>query len=187
MTNLIDKIFDQIQEFLNLDPRNFEKSEKLSKEIIQNAERLEKTIGEKDTKKKLLKILPSLKTYSSKLSKDIVNSKETSLETEWTQLALKDLFRLKDEIMALQEVLQDNESRIRSNLDKERYGFDSQNLVRRLKTDSSIDESTRSKLSKLFEEMTEEEMREEIEKNEERLSRISKWFLIRKEIKNASR
>lgn len=186
MSELFDKIFDQIQEFLELDSENLKRAEELSKKIIRNSEEVGKSIGDRDRKEDFLKILSGLKNYSSKLSEDITNSKETSLKSEWGRLASQDMFRLKDEIMALQEFLQANETEIRRNLEKERYGFDARDLFRRLKTDSSIDKVIRSKISNLLDKLSEEEIRERIERNKDRLSRISNWFLMRKEVQNAS-
>ncbi len=186
MTDLVGKIFEQVKEFLELSPSNFEKNEELIKKIIRNTENIEKIIGEKSIKKKFLKILPVLKNYSSKFSRDLTNLEETSLEKEWSQLALQDLFRLREEVIALQELLQANKKKIRGDLERKKYGFDTESLLHQLESDDSIDKNTRSKISKLLDEMSEEEIAENIEKNEERLSRISNWFLVKKEVENVS-
>lgn len=191
MTDLINEISHKIEEFLQLQPGDIKKGNRLGKEICEGSEELEELVLEEKSRERYMKILSGLKTYSSKLSKDVTNSKKGLLRGDWKQFAEQDLSRFKDEVLAFQEFLASHKTTLRKRLIEGKYGLDFRDLARRLMRESSVDEVTRSQFSKLVERMDDGEIRAKVEEFKDRLNRISNWLLaldeMKTEVKNAER
>lgn len=185
MSSLLDETFYRITRFLELGPGEVKKGNKFGKELVESCEEIENLILDKEMKSNLRSILSKLNSYSSRLSRDVSNLEEGSLPRDWKRFAKQDFSRLKDEVLALEEFLLAHEMEIRKRLYEVKYGMNVKELFLRLTREEAIDEIVRSRLSKLVEDMEEEELREKFEENEERLRRISKWLFMLKEVKNA--
>lgn len=182
--NPVDEILEKIEKFLELEPGEIEEGRKLGKEICENSAELKGLILKKESKKDYMKIVSQIKTRSTKLAADTLNSKKGPLNSDWKQLAKQDQSKLKDEILRLQEFLSVRENLLRKRANEKLHGIDIRNLARRLRREKSIDQVLRSQLTKLIENMDEEDLQKKVKECRERLNRISKWLLFLKEVKN---
>ncbi|KXB07326.1 hypothetical protein AKJ52_00530 [candidate division MSBL1 archaeon SCGC-AAA382C18] len=179
---MIDKILQKIDKFLNLDPSEVDKGKDLGKEITIHMRDVEKLISDDKRSDTYRKIISKIKNHSSKLSSDASTSKESSLSSDWKQLARQDLSKLKDEVLALQELITKHELFLRKRWNEKNYGLDIRDLVKRIKKEDSIDKVTQSKLANALEDMDDGEIGEITEKYRDRLSRISRWLVVLKEV-----
>lgn len=184
MKNPLDEISQRLEEASNLDPGEVERGRELGKEILEISEMIEGLMVEEDELEKFRSILSNLELYSSKLSKDLKRSDGGPLSSEWRQFAIRDLSRLEDEIMALQEFISERETTLRKRFNEREHGIDLRDLSRRVESEEVLEEVTRSKLSSLIDEMDEEEIQEETREMSGRLNRISKWLLALKEVRS---
>lgn len=183
--NPVDKTLHKIEKFLELKLEETEEGGKLGKEICEDSAELKGLILDEESKKNYIKIISQIKTHSTKLAADTLKSKRGPLNSDWKQLARQDQLKLKDEILKMQEFLLARENILRKRANEKLYGIDIQNLARRLRKEKAIDQVLRSQLTKLVENMGEEDLQTNVEECRERLNRISKWLLSLKEVKNA--
>ncbi len=181
---MLEETLKSIEEFIKLSPKNLERSKELSKKIILKSHELEKYFEKKEAEEKYSKIIKKLEKSSQKLTEDIRKSNFSNLEPEWKQLAIQDFLKLKTNVIELQEILQKNKKIIEKQREKEKYGFETKNLLNRLENDEYISKSTRSKISKLLNDLSDKEIENKIEENKSHLNRISKLFVMKKEVKN---
>ncbi|KXA94075.1 hypothetical protein AKJ65_05475 [candidate division MSBL1 archaeon SCGC-AAA259E19] len=179
MNKPLDEILMAIGEFLDLKTENVEKGDELGKEISKIADEIQELIVEEEFKKKFHKITSRLKNYSTRLSRDVLNSEKGPLNRDWEQFARQDLSRLKDEVLALKEFLIEHEAILRKRQNERRYGLDFNELARRIKKEDSIDEITRSQFARASNELETEKIGE----FKDTLLRISKWLFALKELK----
>lgn len=184
MSNSFDEIQDKIDEFLQLELGMVVKGEKIGKEISRKADEFRSLWLKKEIKSTYVEILSRIKNQSSKLSRDVLNSEKSSLKSDWKKIAKRDQSKLRDEILAFQEFLNIHEETIRKRLSEEKHGIDIRDLARRLKDEDSVDEITCSRFCDRIKTMNSEEIELKTGEFRDRLTRISKWLLILKEIRN---
>ncbi|KXA90905.1 hypothetical protein AKJ57_03235 [candidate division MSBL1 archaeon SCGC-AAA259A05] len=179
MNKPLDETVKAIEKFLALKIDDTKKGNKLGKKIIKIAADIRALIIEKELKKKFQKIISRLKNYSSRLSRDVLNSENGPLNRDWEQFARQDLSRLKDEVLALQEFLIEHEAILQKRQNERRYGLDFKELARRIRKEDSIDEITRSQFLRTVDKLEVERIGE----FKNTLLRISKWLFALKELK----
>ena len=181
---MLEKTLKSIEEFIKLSPKNLEQSKELSKQIILKSHEIEKYFEKKESKEKYSKIIKKIEKSSQKLTNDMKRSNFSNLKPEWKRLAIQDFLKLKNNVIELQEILQKNKKSIEKQRKRKKYGFEPRNLLNRLENDEDISKSTRSKLSKLLNDLSDKEIKNKIEDNKTCLKRISKLFIMKKEVKN---
>lgn len=183
MNNPIDEINQKIEDFLELKPGAIEEGNMLGKRIIETSGKIEELISDEELGNRYREIISRLKKQSSKLSSDLLNSESNHLSEDWKKFARKDNLKLRDEILALQEILSRHENELRRKFSERRYGIDLQDLVHRIENENSVDSLLSSQLSKSFSEMNEKKVQIKVAEFNERLNRISKWLLALKEVR----
>ncbi len=182
--NPLDKSFDLIEELLELDPGNVKKGSKLGEELVESTRKIKTSISEQKTEEDLREILSSLRNCCSRLSRDVLNIEEKSLNSDWERFAKQDFSRLKDVVLSLKEFLVSNESAIRKEFYEAKYGMDVRELILEITGEENVDNVTQARLSSLVDDMEEDKLQAKVEKHEERLQRIYKWLLMLREVKN---
>ena len=181
---MLKKTLRLIEEFIKIPPKNLKRSVKLSNEISEKSQKIEKYFEKKETEDKYSKILKKIERNSQKIANDLERSNSSNLKPEWKKLASQDLLKLKSDIIELQEFLQENRKIIEKKIKQEKYGFDPQSLIKKLENDEEISKDTRSNLNKLLKNLSDKEVENKIENNKKRLRKISKLFIIKREVKN---
>lgn len=180
--NGVERALDSIDEFLKLNPDDTDQGKDIAEKIIDDSEEIGSLLEEKN-RIRYEKIVSRIENIHSKLSSDLINSKKLTLSSDWEKIARKDLLRLKDSILSLQEFLKNRETTLRKRWNEKKIGIDLENLAGRIKNEDSVDEVTKSKFTNLVDELEEEEIRKMSIKLSERIDRISKWLLTLKEVR----
>lgn len=183
MNNPIDEINQKIENFLELKLGAIEEGNMLGKRIIETSGKIEELISDEELGNRYREIISRLKKQSSKLSSDLLNSESNHLSEDWKKFARKNNLKLRDEILALQEILSRHENELRRKFSERRYGIDLQDLVHRIGNENSVDSLLSSQLSKSVSEMNEKKVQIKVAEFNERLNRISKWLLALKEVR----
>ena len=96
------RLLAKIDRFIDLPSSATSRASKLGEEISQEASEIKL---ESSTRKKLNPVIARFDALSSRLSRSVSNSKRGMFRRDWDRFARSETTRLKDEALALQEVL----------------------------------------------------------------------------------
>lgn len=184
MKDIINRISNKIKKFLETGPEDFEKGGRLGEEIVEISDELRDLIYEDKPIERYNEINTELTINSAKLSRDLINLRESKLESEWRQFAVQNLSKLKDNVLALKEFLSTHGEDLRKRFYEEKYGVSLPDLAHHLREEDSVGKITRTKFLKLIKDMGDREAQEKMKKFKKRVNRISKWVFALEELRS---
>lgn len=183
----VTEILEKIEKLLSLERTEIESGRKISEEIRKISEKIMDIPDQEKLRKEISQTVIKTGQLISKLSKDVVQSHEGDLDSDWKRIAEKDMMQLKDEILVLKNTIKKNEDILRKRFNEKNYGSDINYLVDRLKKTEGFDDILKNKLESKIEKMDEEKLQKRLDNSSERLNRISDWILKIKEVDQIDR
>ena len=100
------QLLEKVGRFIELPAAAISKASRLGEEISREACGIKKTVKlNSGTRGELSRLVAKLESLSSRLSRSVSNSKRGAFRRDWTRFARSETTRLKDEVLALQEIL----------------------------------------------------------------------------------
>ena len=98
------QLLEKVGRFIELPASAISKASRLGEEISREACGVKKTV-KPEARGELSRLVAKLESLSSRLSRSVSNSKRGAFRRDWTRFARSETTRLKDEVLALQEIL----------------------------------------------------------------------------------
>lgn len=183
MEDDLQELFKNIDCFLDLPNSSVSNANELGEKICKGAKELQTTVRlDPRAQKKLEQLTSKLENISTRLSRSILNSNQGTFQRDWARFAQAESIKLKDEVLALRELLTLNTEAIGRSLE-EMQGISLRELPEILREEQAIHEITYAKLTKRLSEFSRRELRKQERETGKHLTRISGWLSSLREIR----